>query len=109
MVAPNRGWQTTNNLTTAAATLIKAAGGKGTRHYIKSLQIINRSATVPTQTSIRNGAANCWVCHLPISMAAPQIYMFDPPLASDDNTSLDIFNVTTGSDVLYSVQGFSGS
>lgn len=106
MVAPNRGWQGTGNITNTTAVVLKTAE-PAQQNYIESLQIQNKHATVATVLQILAGAVVIWQANLP-AVGLPQAFVFKPPLKSGVNTALSFNNVTTGSDTLCNAQGFTG-
>lgn len=98
----------TGGITNTTAVTAKAAAGAGVRNCVTGIQVINQHATVSTETMLVDGAAGT-VLHRGWAQAAGGGYAvnFDVPLCGTANTLIEVDNVTTGSAVLYNLQGYT--
>jgi hypothetical protein len=95
-------------ITNTTAVTIKAAGASGIRNYLRSLNVVNASATA-SEISIRDGAAGTvlWRGYVPASMTAASQISFDPPLRGTAATLMEVVCATTATQTYVNAQGWT--
>ena len=108
-------WQATSGttpLTTATSTAMKTAGAAGIRNYLTGISIVNTSATVSTTVTILDGATVIWTGYLPAMTSAlvnvNENINFLVPLRGTAATAMNIQLGTTGANVYWSANGYTG-
>jgi hypothetical protein len=92
-------------ITDTADVTLAAAPGAGKSNYLKSLQIVNTSATA-TEVVIKSGSTVLWRGKVGASMIGPVSINFERPLISANNTAMTAACIT-GSTVTYiNAQGY---
>lgn len=95
--AASGGITDTSDVTVAASVL-------GSRHYIKSAQIVNKHATVTTEVVLKSAATVLWRIELGPNEGI--VATFSPPLRCTASDSARTACITTGAKVYVNAQGY---
>lgn len=96
------------DITNTSDTSVIAAQGSGVRTYITQITAFNSHATVATRVNIKDGATTIYSCYL--AAAGGQVSITLPvPLRGTANTAVNAACVTTGSNVVVSISGYTGA
>ena len=91
-------------ITNTSDVAIKAAAGAGVRNVIRTLGVINRSATA-TEVVVKDGSTVIW--RMEFGQSEGIQVTFDPPLIGTANTALNVACITTASKTYVNAQGYT--
>lgn len=103
---PEVTWQVAcaaGGLTTATATVLRAAGGAGIRNYLTRLDLVNAHASAATEVMVLDGAAVIFRTHL--APGACREVSFPVPLRGTAATALNI-QASVASAIYYNASGY---
>lgn len=102
----------TTALTTNTSTAAFAAAATGLRNFCTAIQAYNTHATVSTTFSILDGSTVIFTGFLPAITAAlvlvPLVVVFPTPLKGSAATAMNVQCGTTGANVYWNLEGYSG-
>lgn len=90
---------------TSDVTLVAAAGANKS-NYLKSVQFINKDASVGTEVVIKDGSTVIWRGFAPAAMITSNNVSFDVPLSSSPNTALKAAAITNSAELYINAQGY---